>query len=36
MGMNGVECKHTFDCPGSEWQIGRIYKRKEVTSFGDV
>lgn len=33
---NGVECKHTFDCPGPEWQMGRIYKRKEVINLGDV
>ena len=33
---NGVECKHAFECPDSEWQMGRIYKRKEVTHFGDV
>ena len=33
---NGVECRHTFDCPGPEWKQGRIYKRKEVKSLGDV
>jgi hypothetical protein len=33
---NGVECKHAFECPDPEWQMGRIYKRKEVTHFGDV
>ena len=24
---NGVESKHTFECPGAEWQPGRITKR---------
>lgn len=24
---NGVESKHTFECPGAEWQLGRITKR---------
>ena len=33
---NGVECKHSLECPGLQWQSGRIYKRKEVTDFGDV
>jgi len=33
---NGVECKHTFECPGPEWKHGRIYKRKEVKNLGDV
>ncbi len=34
--IDGVECKHSFECPGPEWQSGRIYKRKEVTDFGYV
>jgi hypothetical protein len=21
---NGVQCKHTFDCPGPEWKLGRV------------
>ena len=24
---NGVECKHAFECPGSEWKPGRIIKK---------
>ena len=33
---NGVECKHAFECPGPEWQRGRVYKKREVTNLGDV
>jgi hypothetical protein len=25
---NGVECKHALECPGPEWKLGRIYKKK--------
>jgi hypothetical protein len=31
---NGVECKHSLECPGPEWQSGRIYKKQEVTTSG--
>jgi hypothetical protein len=33
---NGVECKHAFECPGPEWQRGRLFKKQEVTDFGHV